>query len=252
MKPVAASAPLLEDDPHAFSDLERLLSIQNNEATQQGVQPHSRASAGAVPLKKATGRKRFSAHRAAFLAYLALASGTVLGLGVYNQVQSGDALVNRLAWNGLYSAFLGQGVAFIVLGSVTLLLAVVSALLPRQYGWRLLYRAVSLLCAVLLALLAALCIVYAAGDDTAEYKAWRDTDPRTRCLLQRVYHCSGFHGPEDGVLPFPCGPTSPLLPGCQYAFIRPSLNPYLAVQGMACLSVSALLVLEALAVMLCF
>ncbi|KAF6000963.1 hypothetical protein F1559_000134 [Cyanidiococcus yangmingshanensis] len=177
MKRVAASAPPLEEDPHAFADLERLLSVQNNEATQQGDQAPLRTSAGAVPLKKAGSRRRFSAHRAAFLAFLALASGTVLGLGIYNQIQGGDALVNRLAWNGLYNAFLAQGVAFIVLGSVTLLLAVVSALVPRQYVWRILYRAISLLCAVLLALLAALCIVYAAGDDAAEYAAWRNTSP---------------------------------------------------------------------------
>jgi hypothetical protein len=252
MKLEAASAPPLDGDPHGFADLEGLLGLQSNAASQEGEQPQQRASVAVTTPRKHNSRRRFSAHRAAFLAYLALASGAVLGLGIYNQVQSGDALVNRLAWNGLYRAFLGQGVVYVVLGSLTLLLAIVSALVPRQYAWRILYRTVSLLCAVLLALLAALCIVYAAGDESAELAAWRDTRPELRCLFQHIYQCSGFYRASDGTAPPLCGPVGRNVPGCQYAFIRPSLNPYLAVQGMACLSVATLLFLESIAVMICF
>lgn len=210
---------------------------------------HSRQGAAAAPAAHRTS----STYRALFLTYLALSSGAVLGVGVWAQLDRSDALVNELAWNALYRAFLADGIAFIVLGGVSLL-----AVLARLFFARILRRQkwsvlalwlFNLLMLTVLALLAALCLVYAAGNVGAARQAWVNAGESVQCAAQEAFFCAGFSdsdgsGAGSATAPASCTAADTDRGGCYRAFIEPQVQLYAALQGTVCLNTAVLLLLE--------
>ncbi|KAK4538279.1 hypothetical protein CDCA_CDCA17G4304 [Cyanidium caldarium] len=250
--PLATAPPADGDMWSALNEVPHTISTTGRRSGSAAADHLSvRSVHAAAPSPSPRHRKRTSAHRYAYGVYTALAAGTVLGLGVYAQVTVPNSLLTALAWNGLFSAVLGNGVAFIVLGGAALAVALLGMVVSRPHWLRLVQSSVALLIAVILTLLAALCLVYAVGNTAAERSAWYNASVQARCAVQSAHACAGYTGPRDGTAPATCTPRDTDRGGCRQAFFSQALNPYLAVQGMACLSVATLFILEMTLALVC-